>query len=411
MDFNLDNATRWVQGLQAMGGPVTGKALSALLILVLAWLVARLVRGLVQRAGQARGLDAKVSSPGLSALLADIAYWLVWLLALPALLGALQLDGLLAPVQAMVTRMLGFLPNLLGAAVVFGIGLLGATIVRRLLSGTLTAAGSERLAKRLGLDSALGPEGLAGLVAKLAFFVLLLPVVAAALQPLGLDAVTQPISRLVDTVMALIPRLLAAGLLLVVFAFGGRILASMVTATLAASGFNRLPGKLGLPDVRRAGERTPAEWAGNAVMLAVMLLAVTQASEMIGFGVITATITTVSEVLARLFSAVVVALVGVWLAQAAATAIRNGSGLHAVLWSQIARVAVLVFTAALALRQAGLPAEIIAIAFAGVVGGLSLGMALAIGLGGRHLAARLLSQLAAALGARDTTPAPPAQHD
>ena len=38
--------------------------------------------------------------------------------ALPALLGTLELKGLLDPVNAMLSRMLGFLPNVVGAAVV-----------------------------------------------------------------------------------------------------------------------------------------------------------------------------------------------------------------------------------------------------------------------------------------------------
>ena len=56
------------------------------------------------------------------------------------------MEGLLKPVQAMVTRLLGFLPNLLGAAVVFGVGFLAARIVRLVITGVLTVAGSERIA-------------------------------------------------------------------------------------------------------------------------------------------------------------------------------------------------------------------------------------------------------------------------
>ena len=43
-----------------------------------------------------------------------------------------------------------------------------------------------------------------------------------------------------------------------------------------------------------------------------------------------------------------------------------------------------------ALRQAGLPAEIITIAFAAVVGAIAVGVAVAVGVGGRHVAGRLL---------------------
>ena len=54
--------------------------------------------------------------------------------------------------------------------------------------------------------------------------------------------------------------------------------------------------------------------------------------------------------------------------------------------------AILFFTAALALRQAGLPAEIVTITFGAVVGALAIGVAVAVGVGGRHVAARLLER-------------------
>jgi hypothetical protein len=63
--------------------------------------------------------------------------------------------------------------------------------------------------------------------------------------------------------------------------------------------------------------------------------------------------------------------------------------------AQIVRGAILFFTAALAMRQAGLPGEIIAIAFGAVVGAVAVGIAVAFGVGGRHLAGRLLEDAAA----------------
>ena len=46
---------------------------------------------------------------------ADIVYWLVFLLFLPAVLDSLAIKGLLGPVNTMVNKLLGFLPNLFAA--------------------------------------------------------------------------------------------------------------------------------------------------------------------------------------------------------------------------------------------------------------------------------------------------------
>ena len=267
-------------GLQRLAdnlGPYAPRLIGALAIAVLAWVVARLLRAAVSRAGTKAGLDERLHNPGFTTLLADLAHWLVWLMALPALLRALELKGLLDPVNAMISKLLGFLPSLFGAAVVLGIGVLMAGIARRVVTGLLQAAGSEKLAARLGLASALGERSLAGIAGSVVFALVLLPALAAALQALGLDAVTRPVSQLLDSVIALVPRLASAAIILGVAGLIGRALAGMVSDLLAGAGINRLPAKLGLQaDFRPAG-RDMGELAGLVVMTAVMFVALAQA--------------------------------------------------------------------------------------------------------------------------------------
>ena len=387
-------------------GPYAPRFIGALVLGIATWIVARVLRALVRRFGVARSLDERFKSPGITGHLSDTAYWLVWLLALPALLGALQMEGLLTPVQAMVTRLLGFLPNLLGAAVVFGVGFLAARIVRQVITGVLTVAGSERLAARLGLSNAVGKDGLAGLVSLMVFVLLLLPVVAATLQPLGLDSVTNPVSRLLDTVTSLIPRLVAAAIIVAIAALVGRAVASVVTAMLTGLGFDKLPARLGLEGPLRLGGRGPCELAGALVMFAVLWVAITQACQVLGFAILTDTVATLGEALARVAAALGLALAGLWLATLAGNAIAAGPLANARSVAVVAKVAILFFTAALALRQAGLPSEIVTIAFASVVGALALGVAIAIGVGGRHVAARLLEGAVASFS-RSKGEAPP----
>ena len=54
--------------------------------------------------------------------------------------GALSVDGLLGPVRSLTDELIGFLPNLLAAAVVFVAGWFIARIVRRTLSSFVAAS-------------------------------------------------------------------------------------------------------------------------------------------------------------------------------------------------------------------------------------------------------------------------------
>ena len=385
----MDSAMAAMQGLGASLSPYLPRLIGTLGILLAAWLGARLARGAVQRLGSRSNLDQRVNSPGLSALLADIAGWLVWLLALPALLDALQLKGLLDPVNAMLSRLLGFLPNLMGAAVVLGLGVLLAGILRRIVTGVLTAAGSEALAQRMGLGPALGQRSLAGLVGQVVFALVLLPTLAGALHALAMDAVTRPVSLLLDNVAALIPRLVSAAIILVLAALIGRAVASVVSGVLAGLGANQWPARLGWRADFNPGGRTMAELIGAAAMAAVMLVALAQASQVLGFAQLTEAVATLGGVLARVAVAVLLMGLGLWLAQLAAQMVLASGAPLALGLSRVVRALVLFFSGALALRQAGLPAEIVTIAFAAVVGALALGVAIAMGVGGRHVAAKL----------------------
>jgi hypothetical protein len=385
-------------------GPFAPRVLGALAILLLAWLMGRLVRAAVLRLAASRRLDERLQTPGLAALLATIAYALVWLFALPALLDALALEGLLAPVNAMMSRLLGVLPNFLGAAAIFGIGLLAARILRQLVTGLLTAAGSERLAARLGLSTALGERGLAGLAGLVVFSLVLLPTLSAALQALGLEVIAKPVAHLLDQVIELIPRLISAAVIFAIGAILGRVLAGLVTALLAGAGVNELPGRLGMPADLRVGGRDLPELGGGIAMAGVLLLATTQASEVLGFGAVTEAVAALGGVFARLIVALVVLVVGLWLGAVAARVVAASSVAHAALLGQLARAAILFFTAALALRQAGLPADIVAIAFGVVIGSIGLAVAIAVGFGGRDVAARLLETAAASFERKKNDP-------
>jgi Conserved TM helix len=389
---------------QAMG-PFVPRVVGALAIVVVAWVAARVVRAAALKGGERARIDERLHSPGLVGTLAGVASALVWLLALPALLGTLELQGLLTPVNAMLSRLMGFVPNVFGALVVLAVGLLLANIVRQILSGVLRAAGSEKVTDRLGLGTALGKDGLAGMAGNAAYALLLLPTLVAALQPLGLDAVTQPLSRLLDTVISLIPKLLSAAILVGVAALIGRALATMVTALLTGVGLDTLPQRLGAAPLRVAGRSLP-ELGGTAVLVAVVAVAITQASEVLGLPVLTQMLSATGVALVRVGVALVIVVAGLILASMAAQAIAARAPRNAPLLAWAARAAILFFAAALALHQAGLPAEIVTIAFGAVVGGIAIGLAVAIGVGGRHVAARVLDKVAASF---ENPPADPPQ--
>jgi hypothetical protein len=394
----MEGLQTFINGIAGQFGEFLPRLLGAIAILLITLFVARLLKRGILALGARAGIDARLKTEGITQTFADIGYWLVWLISLPILLSTLSLTGLLDPVNNLVGKIFGFLPNLFGAAVVFGVGYLVARIVRQVVTGLLTAAGSEKLAARIGLGASLGKDGLAGLIGTFLFVLILLPVIAGALQPLGMDSVTRPVTGMLETIINLLPKLFAAGVIIVIAAVLGRVVANLISGVLGGFGFDNLMPRLGFGATPKIAGRTPSELIGVVVLAAIMLAAVTQASEVLGFGVLTSTISQIGGVAAQVLGALIVLAIGLWLSNLAASAIKNSTLTNANVLSIVARVAILFFVVPMALRQAGLPTEIVSLGFGSILGALTVAAAIAFGIGGRNAAGRILDNVTKSLG-------------
>src|SRR5699024_3609895 len=81
----------------------------------------------------------------MSQTLADVVFWLIILLFLPAIVAALQMHGLLLPLTNMVHELLGFLPNIIAAIFIGGIGYLIAKVLRNLVTSILSVTRVDKL--------------------------------------------------------------------------------------------------------------------------------------------------------------------------------------------------------------------------------------------------------------------------
>ena len=157
------------------------RVLYALVLAIIAWFVARILRAIVTRVLSRVGVDKRVSEPAgvapapISSAIGEAVYWLVWLLFLPAILGVLGLTGFLAPVEAMMTSLLGVLPQLLAAAVIIIVGLFAARILQRIVTSALQAFGLDALSERVGISRYLGKPNLSGLLGYIVYIIVLIP--------------------------------------------------------------------------------------------------------------------------------------------------------------------------------------------------------------------------------------------
>ena len=368
-------------------------------LLLAAWVVATVLRLAVMRLLGATGLDQRLGSEAdlkdqqrvpLTKSVADTLYWLAFLLFLPAILGALALEGILQPVQSMMNQFLGFLPNLVAAGLTLAVGWFLARIVRKITTNLLAAAGLDRLGEKIGLTGILGREKLSGVLGLVVYVLILVPVLIAALDTLGLEAVTGPASNMLNTLLAAAPSIFGAALLLTVSYITGHVVSRLVANLLAGLGFNAILSRLGLGKELGEGERAPSAVAGSLILVAIMLFAATEAARLLGFAAVADLLVEFLRLSGRIVLALVIFGLGLYLASLAANAVRATGGAQAGLLATAARLAIILLTGAMALRHMGLANEIINLAFGLVVGSAAVAIAIAFGLGGRDVASRQL---------------------
>ena len=386
---------------------------SAGVLLGVAWLIATGVKLGVTKAMAASKFEKRVmeeagegdeTQKSVSETIGEALYWLIFLLFLPGILGTLSLDGMMQPVQSMMNEVVGFLPNLFTAGITLAVGWLVARIVQRIVSNFAAAAGLDSLSERFGLQGALGGQKLSKVLGTVVYVFVFIPILISALSALHLDAVTEPLSNMLNMILGAIPAVFAATLVLVVSYLIGRVVSSLVANLLAGIGFNTLLGKLGLGKASDDGNRNPSAIVGSIVLVFVMLFATTEAAGLLGFESLEGLVSEVLSVAGHVVFGVLLFGVGLFLAGFVAGVIRSSGAPNASVLSTVARVAILVLTGAVALRQMGIANEIIQSAFTLTLGAFAVAAAIAFGFGGRDLAGRQLERWTKAIqsGPSDT---------
>lgn len=366
-------------------------------LLLVAWIVASILRFVITRGLKVARLDdwltkqAEVDTPEASSVsetLGTVVYWLVFLVFLPAIIGVLGLQGLLEPVQSVVTEILGALPGIFGAGIIILLGWIAARIVRQVVTNLLAGAGLDTFGERWGVEDALGSQKLSSVVGTVVYVLILVPVAIAALDALQIDAVSQPASEILTTVLAAVPAIFAALLLLAVAYFVARAVGGFITNALTGIGFNNILSWIGLGSAEGAGGQTPSQIVGYLATLGIMLFAVIEASDLLGFGIVAELISEFLVAAGGMVAGVVIFGLGLYFARIADRVIRGTGGSQAHLLAPVARVSIIVFSSALALRQTGIAQDIVNLAFGIVLGAIAVAIALAFGLGSRDLAAK-----------------------
>ena len=321
--------------------------------------------------------------------LGKIVSLLIWLFGLLIILRVLGLGGVDAPIQTLLNNIMGFVPNLLGAAIIFFIGIVVARIVRDLVVTALQTVDFDKWANRGGIDAVTGNSTISNTIGTIIYVLIIIPIAILALEALSLESVSGPASDMLRLILAAIPNIIGAAIILGIGYLISKFVVQIITEIL--------PG-LGVDQSVEALDILPANTSLTAVVariaqVAIMIFFAIAAMRLLGFAELTAILDEVLELGGRVIFGTIVIAVGFLIANLLSKIV--GGTDEGSMASTIVRYATIILFTFMGLQFMGVGQEIVQTAFTALAIGGAAAAALAFGWGGRHAAGKIVDNLVA----------------
>ena len=122
-----------------LGVSVLG-VIKAILIFVVGWIIASIIKGVAKKILNSTDIDNKLAAAvtgqrggesfPIETWIANLIFWIIMLFVVIAALNALNLQAVSAPLNTLLDQITGFIPKLFAAAALLGIAWVVATIVK-----------------------------------------------------------------------------------------------------------------------------------------------------------------------------------------------------------------------------------------------------------------------------------------
>ena len=371
--------------------------LYAILIMVVFWIIAKFASGLVaagiNKTGFAKAANAnnERNQASLGKNLGKAVYWVIILIGMIQALTRLGMTQIVDPLNEMMDQILMYVPKIAGAAIVFGVFMIVANVLRQAAKSVLVFA--DPLPAKMGLtDSDVNVSGITSTV--LSGIIIMLGLIAA-LDILDIAAISIPATDLLNDVMGAIPNILIAGIIMGIFVFIARFVSGLARKTLPGLGIDSAVAELGVLKGADKGMTASGLIASGASFF-IILLGMIQALEALQFAALTDALYIVLDMGAKIAFGSVIIFAGVFLARMITGLMASAGGGATDVAANLVKWVIIIFSVILGISRMGLDPTggefILDIAKYLVLAAAAAG-ALAFGLGGKDWAAAQLEKI------------------
>lgn len=376
--------------------------LFGILFLVIAIIAGYIVKNLIVKGAKTLKLDQKFGDSAKEAnsipeLLGKLGFILTVLFFLPGIFDRFGLNNISAPLTGMLGTFLGYIPRLIGAALLLFLGFVIAKIVQQLTIGFLERVKVDKLKDKMGLTDPNAPDepskntlSFADLGGKVLYVIVLIPFIIAALEVLNIDAITDPAVTMLTSITSIIPQILAAGILILIGIFIAKLVGDLVENII--DGFGISDKVADVMDEPRATGFDLGRVVGIVVKALIILFFSVQAFDLIGLTIFQTIGGAVIANLPMILSALLILLGGYVLGSVAKRFIVDTLP-QARFAAMIIKGVIITIAALMALSHLGIGALFVETLFIAIIVASAVAFAIAFGIGGRDFARNTLQKL------------------
>ncbi len=210
------------------------------------------------------------------------------------------------------------------------------------------------------------------------------------------QVIIEPVTNMLNTVAIYLPFLFGGLLILLVGWLIAGMISTLVQRGLDRLKFNAFTGKIGLNELLSRGGigMSASSLLATFVYWVLMIVVLATTLQAVGLEEIVKLLDRVTNYVPNVIAAMFVVVIGMFLANVVSGTVRatakNVNVLRADFLASLVKIAILIFTAVSALEQLNIVTFFVTTTFQIFFAAVCFAIALAVGLGGKDLAARIL---------------------
>ena len=322
----------------------------------------------------------------------QLAYFLVILFFLPAILSGLGVSSAVDPISNMFAKFFGFLPNAIAAGLILFVGVFLGKFVKNLVSGLLVKLPFEKWITKLfdqDVEQAKVNEGkIADVLSSMVYVLLFIPFLTLALETLGIKSLSEPIVGLLDQVVSFIPNILVAIVLLAIGGFIAKLLSNLLEKLLKASGIDHYSQYL---SVKGKAEYQLSTVLANIASAMILIFFFVEALATLNLSVLNTIGLAIIAYLPAVISSRAILGLAIVFGNILAGFMAKSTNSKAL--AEVVRYGLIALAIFMVLDQLNIAQTIVHTTFTIILGAAAVAFALAFGLGGKAFAARQLEKL------------------